>query len=165
MSIPDWHKTKANYKIFLLEAFDNEVAGQWIKHHKFLASIDDFERLFVAIIWFDISEHTNYTFWPMKFNKVVYYQKWNANKLEILQENLELGMKNLNSSSNSCSGLTCAQHSSVTHTKLYERQPFSEGRGSSTQSNVCLICAHPGHRAKNCTKTMLEKGGNITCAW
>jgi hypothetical protein len=33
MSIPDWHEAKANYKIILLEAFDDEVASQWIQHH------------------------------------------------------------------------------------------------------------------------------------
>ena len=27
MSVPDWHKAKANYKIFLSEAFADEVAG------------------------------------------------------------------------------------------------------------------------------------------
>ena len=30
MSIPDWHEAKANYKTFLLEAFDDEAAGRWI---------------------------------------------------------------------------------------------------------------------------------------
>jgi len=165
MLVPDWHEAKANHKIFLLKAFDDEVAGRWIRHHKFLASIDNFKKLFVMIVQFDISECTNYTFQPMKFNKIVYYQKWNATKLEILQENLELGIKNFNSSCNSSSSPTCAQHSSVTHAKPYKRRPFPEGRGLSTRSNTCLICARPRHRANNCTKTMLEKGGNIACAW
>jgi hypothetical protein len=166
MSIPDWHEAKANYRIFLLEAFDDEVAGRWIRHHEFLASIDDFEKSFPAIVRFDISERIHYTFRPMKFNEIAYYQKWNATKLEILQENLELGMKNLSSSSsNASSGPFRAQHGSVTRSKPYERQPFPEGRGSSTGSNVCLICARPGHRANNCTKSMLEKGGDTTCAW
>jgi hypothetical protein len=165
ISIPNWHEAKANYKIFLSEAFDDEVAGRWIRHHEFLASVDDFEKSFAAIIRFDISERTNYTFRPMKFNDVAYYQKWNTTKLEILQENLELGMQNLNSSSNSSSGPIRAQHSTAARAKPYERQPFPEGRGSSARSNVCLICACPGHRANSCTKTTLEKGGDVACAW
>lgn len=166
MSIPDWHEAKANYKTFLLEAFDDEAAGRWIRHHEFLASIDDFEKSFPAIIRFDTGERINYTFRPMKFNEVAYYQKWNSTKLEILQENLELGMKNLSSlSSNSSGGPIRAQHSSITRTKPYERQPFPEGRGSNPGSSVCLICARPGHRANNCTKTTLEKGGDTFCTW
>ena len=164
MSIPDWHEAKANYKTFLFEAFDDEVASRWTRHHEFLTSIDEFEKSFLAILRFDTSERVSYTFRPMKFNEVAYYQKWNAIKLEILQENLELGMKNLTSSSSS-GGPTRVPHSSTVRSKPYERQPFPEGRGSNSGSNVCLICARPGHRANNCSKTTLEKGGDITCTW
>jgi hypothetical protein len=175
-----------------LEAFNDEVVDWWIKHHELPAGIDNFEKSFTAIVQFDISECTNYTFQPMKFNEVAYYQKWNATKLKILQENLELGMKNLNLLTNSSSSPTCAQHSSVIHVKPHKRKPFLEGRGSSTWLNVCfiisktfwvskavksdqdtfghafillMICTCPGHRANNCTKTTLEKGGDIACAW
>ena len=111
------------------------------------------------------NECINYTFHPMKFNEITYYQKWNSTKLEILQENLELGMKNLSSlSSNSSCGPIHTQHSSIVQ-KPYERQPFPEGRGLNPGSSICLICARPGHRANNCTKMTLEKGGDTFCAW
>jgi hypothetical protein len=166
MSIPDWHEAKSNYKTFLLEAFDEQAVHRWIEHHDFLGSIDDFQKNFPTIIQFDVSERTNYTFRPMKFNEVAYYQKWNTTKLEILHESLELGLKTLSSlSSNPSGGPTRVQHTSAPRAKPYERQPFLEGRGSNLGSSVCLICARPGHRANNCPKTMLEKGGDTTCAW
>ena len=59
---------------------------------EFLASIENFSKKIPAIIRFDTSESTNYTFCPMKLNEIAYYQKWNLTKLEILQENIELSV-------------------------------------------------------------------------
>ena len=74
MLIPDWHEVKANYKTFLLEAFDDDVASQWIRHHEFLTSIDDFAKSFPAIIRFNvilcmcfIVEHGSLLYFSMLF--------------------------------------------------------------------------------------------------
>src|ERR1700689_4212369 len=53
MLIPDWHEVKANYKSLFVDAFNDEVASRWIRHHEFLASIDDFEKSFPTILRFD----------------------------------------------------------------------------------------------------------------
>jgi hypothetical protein len=62
ISITQWHEAHNNYDIWLHEAYDEEIAIRWIKHHQFLASIDDFKKNFLSILKFDIAERTSYRF-------------------------------------------------------------------------------------------------------
>jgi hypothetical protein len=166
LSIAQWHEAHNNYDAWLGEAYEDDIAAHWIQHHRFLTSIDNFEKNFPAILKFDVAERTSYTFRPMNFNQDAYSNRWSLITMETLKESVESSLKILTTTPTS--GPTRNSYSSGPRTKPYDdsrKQPFSEGRSSKTGGTTCLICARAGHRAGECTKTTLENGKPVTATF
>jgi hypothetical protein len=102
----------------------------------------------------------------MQFNQEAYSNQWSLVTMETLKESIKFSLKTLTVASSTSNSIGPTQNSFLMpRFKPYNsswKQPFSEGRSSKTRGTTCLICARPGHRTGECTKTTLENGKPVT---
>ncbi|CAA7271031.1 unnamed protein product [Cyclocybe aegerita] len=88
MDVADWHEAWNRYLVFVGVHGEADISKRWKEHFSFLSGQDNFKLNFPAILRFDIEIRTKYAIEPRHHDEDAYRRRFEAVKLEVLQESL-----------------------------------------------------------------------------
>jgi len=159
MDIGDWHEAWTRYQLFVEAHSETSIAARWKNHFQFLLGQDHFKLNFPAILQFDIEMRTAYAVAPKPFNEDNYRRRYDAIKLEVLQNSVlnararDMGASHSHNSSKGSrfTLYSLDDHGASTSSSARSDQPHSSGgqsfraNGAASRSGprsapMCLIC-------------------------
>ena len=184
-----WKEAWENHLVFLEVICDDAIFKWWSTHFLQLLKLPFLEHDFIAILNFDIDQHTRFHACRFNYDKVIYWHQlqhacfkftrtapsnYAAGPAFSSGPSCYLGSGSSQEPSSSSSS-TCFQPYDIRSTHpsssclpssiLGSSGPFSGGRSGKPTPSICLICGNVGHTACDCVAHSSKSGHPLIVRW